>query len=301
MNLSEYIEKKQDLLDGEPDDFLKAANKAQKQIFQDILEEVSRLETNKDGSIKATKANLLKIDSITEKINKAFKGSEYAEAVKSFAKSFGDIKKINESYFEKNFGKSTRADFADAVLTLQRQRAVDALVQTSPQRFVEGIKPILDNAVATGAGWRETVSEIKNYTLGNEDIDGRLTKYAKQITTDAYNTADALYTLEMSKGLGLEFYRYVGGKVKDTRDFCLARNGKYFHFKEVQGWGNLKDWSGRNPNTNENTIFVLRGGYNCRHSLVPISTFAVPKIDLQRAIEKGYFRPSEKEKELLNL
>jgi hypothetical protein len=301
MNLSDYIEKKQELLDSEPDYFLKAANKAQKQIFQDILEEVSRLETNKDGTIKATKANLLKIDSIAEKINKAFKGSEYVEAVKAFAKSFSDIKKLNDAYFDKNFGKSTRADFANEVLNLQRQRAVEALVETSPQRFISDIKPILDNAVGTGASWRETVKEIRKLAEGNEEVDGRILKYAKQITTDAFNTADALYTLEISNGLGLEFYRYVGGKVKDTRDFCRVRNGNYYHKEEVKEWGNLKEWNGKNPNTNPSTIFVLRGGYNCRHTLVPVSAAVVPKDVLQRAINKGYFRPSEKEKELLNL
>ena len=301
MELSEYIERKQALLDGEPDAFLSAANKAQKQIFQDILEELARLETNKDGTIKATKANLQKIDVITDRINKVFTGSEYAEAVKEFAKSFTDIKKVNLEYFEKNYGKVTRTDFADAVLDLQRKRAVEALIETSPQRFVNEIKPILDNAVGTGESWKETVKQIKALAEGNSEVDGRILKYAKQITTDAYNTADALYTVEISASLGLEFYRYVGGKIKDTRDFCRTRNGNYYHREEVKDWGNLKDWSGRNPNTNENTIFVLRGGYNCRHTLVPVSVAVVPKEVLQRAMNKGYFKPTEKEKELLNL
>lgn len=301
MELSEYIEKKQALLDREPDAFLSAANKAQKQIFQDILEELARLETNKDGTIKATKANLQRIDLITERINKVFTGSEYAEAVKEFAKTFKEIKKINVDYFEKNYGKVTRIDFADAILDLQRKRAVEALIETSPQRFVNDIKPILDNAVGTGESWRETVKKIKVLAEGNEDVDGRILKYAKQITTDAYNTADALYTLEISSSLDIEFYRYVGGTVKDTREFCKQRNGKYFHREEVKEWGRLKDWGGRNPNTNENTIFVLRGGYNCRHTLVPVSNAVVPKDVLVRAMNKGYFKPTQKEKELLHL
>lgn len=301
MNLSEYIERKKDLLDNEPDAFIKAANKAQIRIYEEILTELSRLDTNKDGSIKATAANLKKIDVIANRIIKIFKDSEYVEAVNEFAKTFNKIKELNLKYFEKNFGEVTNRGIADNILEIQKQRMVEALVETSPQRFISEIKPILDNAVGTSQSWKDTVKQIKAFTEGNEDLDGRIVKYAKQITTDAFSTADAMYTYEITSNLVLEFYRYVGGKIKDTREFCSVRNGNYYHREEVKEWGNLKDWNGRNPYTNEQTIFILRGGYNCRHALIPVSAAIVPKDVLIRAINKGYFKPSAKEKELLNL
>lgn len=301
MNLSEYIERKKEMLEKEPDEFLKAANKAQIRIYEEILSELSRLETNKDGSIKATVSNLKKIDVIADRIKKIFRESEYVEAVKEFAKTFNKIKEVNLKYFEKNFGNVTKKDFADKLLDLQKQRMVEALTETSPQRFISEIKPILDNAVGSSQSWRDTVKQIKAFAQGKEDVDGRIVRYAKQITTDAFATADAMYTYEITSSLGLEFYRYVGGKVKDTREFCKVRNGNYYHREEVKDWGRLKDWAGRNPNTNEQTIFILRGGYNCRHALIPVSTLVVPKDVLIRAMNKGYFKPSAKEKELLNL
>jgi hypothetical protein len=55
------------------------------------------------------------------------------------------------------------------------------------------------------------------------------------------------------------------------------------------------------PNTNEDTIFVNAGGYNCQHSILPISTFAVPKEVGLSAFEKGYFEPTRTEKEYFGI
>ena len=110
------------------------------------------------------------------------------------------------------------------------------------------------------------------------------------------------------KELGTQFYVFVGVDIMSTRSFCKERNGKYFHFKEIMDWAS-EDWEGKHPKTNEKTIFKYVGGYcmkgdrneRCTHMLMPVSQFVVPKDVLIRNIEKGYFQPSIKAKELLGL
>jgi hypothetical protein len=69
----------------------------------------------------------------------------------------------------------------------------------------------------------------------------------------------------------------------------------YFHRNEVAGWGRGEGvgecgfpWAGMFKGTNEATIFVYVGGYNCQHSLLPVSEAIVPPEDVARAKSKGY-------------
>jgi hypothetical protein len=66
-----------------------------------------------------------------------------------------------------------------------------------------------------------------------------------------------------------------------TRPFCEERVGNFYHQKEIESWANI-DWQGKRPGTTSSSIFIYCGGYNCRHSLIPVSETLVPKIDLDR-------------------
>ena len=56
-----------------------------------------------------------------------------------------------------------------------------------------------------------------------------------------------------------------------------------------------------NRATDPQTIFAYVGGYNCQHSLLPVSVFSVPKIAIQDAIEKGYYKPDAATRKELGL
>ena len=88
--------------------------------------------------------------------------------------------------------------------------------------------------------------------------------------------SDRAVTNTVAEQLGLNWYLYTGGLLDTTRPFCKARNGKYFRKEEVQSWATLGDWAGRMAGTDEKTIFVTAGGYNCQHAILPVSEAAVP-------------------------
>jgi len=129
-----------------------------------------------------------------------------------------------------------------------------------------------------------------------------MVSHVKRVAYDAFAVSDRTYTNTVSNVLGIEWYFYSGGTIDDTRDFCQERIGKYFHKKEVEGWGenksccglkypNSNGWQGRNTLTNKTTIFTLAGGYNCKHSISPVSLRSVPKSVVQRNIENGNYKP----------
>ena len=61
-------------------------------------------------------------------------------------------------------------------------------------------------------------------------------------------------------------YEYVGGVVKESRDFCRQLDGAVMTEQEIRDLWASDDWQGKEPGD----PFVVRGGYNCRHMWVPI-------------------------------
>ncbi len=60
-------------------------------------------------------------------------------------------------------------------------------------------------------------------------------------------------------------------------------------------------WAGMYKGTNADNIMTWLGGYNCKHSIIPVSLAIVPMSVIQRAIDAGYFKPTKAEQELLGL
>ncbi len=80
---------------------------------------------------------------------------------------------------------------------------------------------------------------------------------------------------DVAKDLGLEWYRYIGGVIRTSREFCTERDGGYYHKSEVEEWAD-EEWEGKIDGTTSENIFSYCGGYNCRHELIPVTAQSVP-------------------------
>lgn len=74
---------------------------------------------------------------------------------------------------------------------------------------------------------------------------------------------------EVAEDLGLTNFKYIGGVIKTTRDFCDERNGNIYTKEEVESWAD-EEWDGKIDDTDSENIFDYCGGWNCRHQLVPV-------------------------------
>ncbi len=128
-------------------------------------------------------------------------------------------------------------------------------------------------------------SAFKILTKGGtrDDIIAQLSKAVTDTSTYTQTYVDTGLSVvgreriaDAAEGLGLKWYRYIGGVIKNTRDFCIERDGGYYDEEEIKSWAD-EDWDGKIDGTNEDTIFSYCGGWNCRHELIPVHESMVPK------------------------
>ena len=154
--------------------------------------------------------------------------------------------------------------------------------------FNTPLKQILNDAVSNGKSLKELIIDLESFIKGDSGKLGTLHSYISGIARDTFNVFDRQYTQMVAEDIGAVWYFYTPGRVRDSREFCVKRNAKYYHKKEIGKWGHIpKEWQGRNKNTNDTTIFSYLGGYNCMHSVIPVSQSKVPKSVINRNKIKG--------------
>lgn len=308
--LKKLTEEKIRLIENSPNKFYSSVAKEQEKLLKELNKLLGELDT-KDGVILVNNANLEKIDSITKKIKKSFyKKGGYVDSVDVFVTEMDEVKTLTDQYYKEGFGAFNGAK-ATALYKTKRSNTIEVLsaISSMDSAIFNPIKQTISDGVTNGTTYKELIDNISLTVTGNDEVDGKLQKYAKQIAGDAFSTTERNYTKEIAGVFNVQFYRYTGGEVTDTRCFCGERNGNYYHVNEIISWGNGENigggcgypWQGMYKETNSGNIMSWLGGYNCKHSLIPVSLILVPEADIIRAIEKGFFKPTKAEIELLQL
>lgn len=218
--------------------------------------------------IKQTSANVRLLNEISRKIDTILDKSVLPLSTKELLKELPANAELVNGYFAATFKEfSLSKPIYKAVTDFYVQYTADAMIgQGVNQQFKQGIVDILRQGVKNGISTTEAKKQILKYVVE----DDKLAKQASQVASDALHQYNAEYTEVLTHDLGLSHYYYKGTKIDTTRQFCASRVGKYFTEKEVEGWASLK-WDGKIPGTTAKNIKMLRGGYNCRHLLVPVS------------------------------
>jgi hypothetical protein len=301
MQLKQSLKEKLERLDTIPDAFVDKVTGYQKDFNANVLALINSLDVD-DGVVATNTKNLETLGKISNELKGALLGKRYLIAVREFVLEFDEQATVIQKYLIEEFGEFVINDIAYQSLQIAKENAAELFIgQSTKSRILDPIQNEIRNAINAGSSYVDLVKNIQNFTTGTETTDGLLTRYAKQLSYDAFAISDRNFTQLATIDLGLEFYIYAGGLIKDTRDFCQTRNGKYYHYNEVSDWGNLKQWDGKYKGTDTKTIFLFAGGYNCRHSIVPVSMASVPKDVLIRNIANGNFKPTTKEKDLLQI
>ena len=298
------LKEKLDRLSNVPSDLIKKIEKAEQQLVKDINLVIGQLDRDSAGTILTNERNLAIIDTIRPELERVFEQSAYIDAVRDFAKEFDKQSELNSKYYEELLAY-TESSAIVAMSKQSKKKAVSLLLQGAvDQSFYDPIVNAISEAVYTNAPFAETSKTIGVLIAGGEIngsiIKGGLSRYAGQVAYDAMAIADRTYNQQVVKETEVQFYQYTGGTIEDTREFCEERNGNYYHIKEIESWADL-EWQGKYRGTSRGTIFNYLGGYNCRHSIIPVPISMVPLSDIRRNLSNGNLRLTDREKDILGL
>lgn len=307
MALQKLIQERINRLESVPDNLLTVIDKENEKLFKRVLEQLKSLEL-KDGKVVASKRNLAIVANIIDELKGALFNGDYVQAIKEFAVEIQKQAQLNNQILEATIGSFSDDELYRNTIRKSQENALLLMDENAvSSNFFQPLKNLLENAAISSIGYTDAVEMLRQNMTGENAI---FKKYAGQIIKDTFAVSDRQYVQLTAKTNGIEFYKYDGGKIEDTRVFCLERAGKVFHEKEFEAWGQFKKtdskfkrpqyiyetkagvkiyWEGMNYDTNSATIKSFLGGYNCLHVLIPIATEYVSQSDKDRAKALGFY------------
>lgn len=272
--------------------------KQQQSVLDEIIAKLGSL-TTVDGRFKINASNIKKVSTISDELKTVFLNDDYLQAVKQFTSEFSTQATINNTLIEKGFGAIDTPIASKLYIEQAKKKAIEALVGSPiDKEFILPIQELLETSVINGATFKDTLAGIRKFVEGGEGKESKILRYAKQITNDSFAIADRSYTSIVSDAIEAEWFYFSGVEIGSTRCFCKSRVGNYYHYLEIESWGNGENlgecnigdgqWAGEIAGTNAQTIYSYLGGWNCLHSLIPVSIEIVPEADLTRARNLGY-------------
>ena len=240
-----------------------------------------------NGVLVASPQNMARLSNVIGELEANFVDPQWLKAVSEYLASFNTLEAAIVQYAD-GFGA---VDRALATVLKEQYQSVAGNYLLNASSFTRTLQqPIVEEVgtfIATGGRYRDLVQSVSNIVTGGDDTDGALLGNARTAVNDMVSVYERTATKVAGDSVGAEFYFYQGRPIGTTREFCRERNGKYWHKEEVESWGDMT-WAGQIPGTNEVNIFSVLGGYNCRHSLIPVARRDVPSSDLARMKAKGY-------------
>lgn len=254
-----------------------------KELLVLINDFLSTLDKTITGRVKATVDNLKRVNAFRKQLDKSFIQGEYVDAVSSFLKGFDTTAGIINEYFV-----SVVDEFQASKVVYQavRQANIDTTVSSMlgsglDANLKDPVIKLLRQNVAGATDSKALQQLLKNEIVGTPTTPPMLTRYVKQVSNDSLYQYESNYLQAVSNDLDLQHAFYQGTVIGDSRPFCAERAGKYYTMEEVRSWGNLH-WAGQIKGTNPSNIMTYRGGYHCKHLIIPVS-----QALYERQVKKG--------------
>jgi hypothetical protein len=107
----------------------------------------------------------------------------------------------------------------------------------------------------------------KLHTIYARDkVGNNLRRYATSYAHDSLMQFSASANVSIGNELGIDKWEYYGDSILDTRDWCRNHEGRIMTTQEIRDEWASSDWQGKQAGD----PFIVRGGYNCRHSWVAV-------------------------------
>jgi hypothetical protein len=238
-----------------------------KQLEKRIMEMTRELETS-NGKLIGPKVNLKLAQQVHKDLVKAF-DEIYGRSARKVVDGFDEVLEFISGQFED-------LDYAMKFTGVDK-KMFEALKKNTWNQFNQfglatqsKLVDTMYNSIAGQMPYDDMVKKFQRLMTGFKDKrGGSMAQYAKLYVNDAITTFHTQVSLQKADDANIDHFLYYGNVMNTTRDFCRERVGQIYTKEEIDSWNDM-EWSGKSgpPMTN-------RGGYNCRHSWLPVQSPAV--------------------------
>lgn len=271
-------------VDDAVDAFADAMQPVQKDFYNRIVALTKDLSVDSAGMIKPTVANFNIIAKIRQEFQKVVYDKRFQGHVKGINQTLSDITDLQDNFFTEATPDFTQPSI---IATYQKQAFTDTVQSLTgagmSENVVNAVVDIVNTGVTEGQSFVTMSDALKEAMIGNDEIDGKLVSYSKQIVSDAMHGQARNYNARVADDLGLQWYEYVGPLKDTSREWCIALEEKrWIHESELASIcrgnidGDKVSLAGLMPDTNSENVISRCGGYNCRHHMVPVPSERVP-------------------------
>lgn len=247
---------------------------------------LNRMNQDEAGKVFPSNQSTQAVQATALAMSNATLTNTYFQRVESLKTPLQEISDIIETYYTDNFGDLTQVVKGKIPGMISNAKKEIDLMMGSEAVQTAIIDPTI-NALSNHISGRST----HNSMMIDMDrrVKDRYEKFSGPRAEDILQRFARNMNDLMAIGFQLSWIRYVGGLIETSRDFCIERDGEYFHVGEVKLWPRqFGPWDGMLPGTNKYTIFTNAAGYNCRHTFEYVDAKEVPQAVKDRARKKGF-------------
>ncbi len=251
---------RQELLESLADNHEAQIKKTLENLEEEIISTISRategelistriaIELRKDIKRHIQETYLFEADTIIR---------EYDKIVNEFLNEFGTLN------IPDKFKSLTKIDLE--TINALKYQSFSGFEDLANRYLTDISSNVYQNAIA-GRSFRDMVKDIKGKVTGLEDRAGKpMSSHAGQLAHDSIMQFDGQFTIHKAKEAGLKHFKYTGTIMGTTRDFCRRHIGNTYNEKQIRAiW--TGSWSGKSSGD----PFIVRGGYRCRHTWLPV-------------------------------
>lgn len=268
------IDKKIKTIDTAELDLYGQLNDVEKIIFEDLKKAINKLNVD-GGKIQFDEKNIDLVNELDRVMIDAIQGSNMPSAITKYLRNFQTISDFNFDVHNdvNDLSKTELEKLVSPVQKLAVETTLNGLTGSGVNtNFIEPVRQGIFQNIVAGTNRTELEEYLRNYVLGNPNVDGLYSRYVKQVTRDALGQFDGQTNARIADEFGLDAFRYVGSLIDDSRPQCRRWIGKRVLQKsELQSeinWAN-NNGTGMIGGTTPENFPVYRGGYNCRHAAIP--------------------------------
>jgi len=298
-SINEIFEERINRLENVPDRFIGKVAATQAQLFNELMVILEGLGLS-NGQLELNAANLQLVDDLLNQYYARLQQGQYGSLVSGYLQQMDVQRNLNNEYFTLEFDASPGA-VSNAVHQSSKSKATRQLIGDDfKTNFINVVRDQVVQSVEGRASFSQLRDDLFGLFTDTTERQGLVHNWASQVSRDLFSVSDRAYNNAVAQELELQFIQYAGGLVRDSRPFCVARAGKFYHVREVESWA-AEDWAGKFRNTTPTNILDWLGGYNCMHVAAYRSVRNVPETVVERNIASGNYQPTETERRLLGL